>query len=177
MKQAFALLSIGIMLIAGATFAESGKSTGAKKPLVDEVSGQGYGMAGCGLGSIIFGAKSGIVQVVAATFNSTMGNQTFGITSGTSNCVSEEDARKAELFIIANRVALQNDISRGNGEALTNLASVMGCKDAGLFGSKLQGNFSSIFPSASVDSSSVANSIFSTVGSDEALIDSCGYWG
>lgn len=174
MKQAFALLSISFMLIAGATYAAE---KGGKKALVDEVSGQGYGMAGCGLGSIIFGAKPGIIQVVAATFNATSGNQTFGITSGTLNCVSEEEAKHATLFIIANRVALQNDISRGNGETLTSLASVMGCQDANLFSEKLQGQFSSIFPDASVNSEAVAESIFGAVRSDEALLNNCGYWG
>ena len=45
-----------------------------------------YGDAGCGLGSILFGAKPGFVQVFAATTNGTFGSQTFGITTGTSNC-------------------------------------------------------------------------------------------
>lgn len=47
-----------------------------------------YGMDGCGLGSIVFGNDNGTLkQVIAATLNGT-GMQTFGITSGTSNCVS-----------------------------------------------------------------------------------------
>src|SRR6186713_935077 len=46
----------------------------------------GYGPAGCGLGSMIFEPDSGFTQVFAATTNGTSGNQTFGITSGTSNC-------------------------------------------------------------------------------------------
>ena len=48
----------------------------------------GYGPAGCGLGSMIFEPDSGFTQVFAATTNGTSGNQTFGITSGTSNCAS-----------------------------------------------------------------------------------------
>ena len=54
-----------------------------------------YGAAGCGLGSVVFGAKTGFVQVFAATTNGTSGNQTSGITSGTSNCVP---AAKSEAF-------------------------------------------------------------------------------
>ena len=34
---------------------------GARKGLVEEVSGQGYGAAGCGLGSILFGSKPGFI--------------------------------------------------------------------------------------------------------------------
>ena len=44
----------------------------------------GYGAAGCGLGSMVFGSKPGAEQVVAATTNGTFGSQTFGITFGTS---------------------------------------------------------------------------------------------
>src|SRR6266545_2071443 len=45
-----------------------------------------YGLAGCGLGSMLIGSKPGIVQIFAATTNGSFGTQTFGITSGTSNC-------------------------------------------------------------------------------------------
>src|SRR5437868_47659 len=49
----------------------------------------GYGMAGCGLGSLLFGpVNEPFAQVLAATTNATFATQTFGITSGTSNCVS-----------------------------------------------------------------------------------------
>ena len=45
-----------------------------------------YGTAGCGLGSMIFGDQKGAIQILAATTNSIFGTQTFGITTGTSNC-------------------------------------------------------------------------------------------
>ena len=42
---------------------------------------------GCGLGSMIIkNQNSTMLQAIAATTNGTSGNQTFGITSGTSNC-------------------------------------------------------------------------------------------
>ena len=44
-----------------------------------------YNMAGCGLGSIVI-SSDGFVQIFAATTNGSTANQTFGITSGTSNC-------------------------------------------------------------------------------------------
>ena len=37
----------------------------------------GYGTAGCGLGSMLFGNQKGMVQVLAATTNGISGNQTF----------------------------------------------------------------------------------------------------
>ena len=47
-----------------------------------------YGMAGCGLGSVVI-SDDGFLQVFAATTNGTSYSQSFGITSGTSNCVEK----------------------------------------------------------------------------------------
>src|SRR5437868_5113862 len=84
-----------------------------------------YGVAGCGLGSMVFGNQEGAMQVIAATLNST-GVQTFGITSGTSNCGHGLFA-KAEInsFIQSNSVALENDIARGQGETLSTLNNML----------------------------------------------------
>ena len=89
------------------------------KSLHDQFTGQPYGMAGCGLGSMVFGDKPGLIQVIAATVNSTAASQTFGISSGTSNC--EDRAGTAAFFIDANRVVLASDMARGSGETIVNL--------------------------------------------------------
>ncbi len=52
-----------------------------------QASAAPYGTAGCGLGSIVIGSKPGMMQIFAATTNGTSASQSFGITSGTSNCV------------------------------------------------------------------------------------------
>ena len=117
-------------------------------------------MAGCGLGSIVFGEQSGMIQIIAATLNGT-GYQTFGITSGTSNCDNsgEKDSRSASLFITANREALEKDVARGNGETVSTLSGLMGCQDEESFGSKLQSNYSKIFPSQKTSTENVVESI------------------
>ena len=79
-----------------------------------------HGPAGCGLGAVIFKDKKGTMwNVLAATTNGSSGNQTFGMSTGTLGC---EDAAKARVaavnFIESNKVALQNDIARGEGETL-----------------------------------------------------------
>lgn len=104
------------------------QSAPKKKGFADELSGQGYGMAGCGLGSIVFGEKEGLVQVIAATVNGTFYSQTFGMTSGTSNCDSYKDMASIQ-FIDANRYTLENDVVRGGGETLTSLTQLMGCEN------------------------------------------------
>lgn len=124
----------------------------------------GYGTAGCGLGSIVFGDKPGIIQVLAATTNGTFGTQTFGITSGTSNCSSSEpSAGSAKAFVETNREALAKDVARGNGETISSLATLAGCADATAVGATLQQNFSSIFPEASVTDQQVGQSVVDTL--------------
>jgi hypothetical protein len=95
------------------------------------------------LGSIVFGNQEGFMQVIAATVNGT-GVQTFGITSGTSNCGRGLFA-KAEVnsFIQSNAVALENDIARGQGETLSTLNNMLGC--GADFGSTLQNNYKQIY--------------------------------
>jgi hypothetical protein len=128
-----------------------------------------YGAAGCGLGSIII-SSGGIVQIFAATTNGTSANQTFGITSGTSNCDdSEGGSASTRVFVQANRVALAKDISRGSGETIAGLASIAGCADAQAVGAVLQHNFSTIFPSATTSDEAVTDAIVNTLENDASL--------
>ncbi len=130
-----------------------------------------YGTAGCGLGSLVFGNQKGIVQIFAATTNGTFGSQTFGITTGTSNCADTSGgAASIKSFTETNREALAKDISRGQGETLKNLATLAGCADAGAVGASLQKNFPAIFPSASTPSEQVSEAILSTLRSDKSLV-------
>jgi hypothetical protein len=118
-----------------------------------------YGTAGCGLGSIVFGNQKGIIQIFAATTNGIAGTQTFGITTGTSNCAETAGSAGARLFIETNREALAKNISRGQGETLRNLSAMAGCNDTAALGAKLQKNFDVIFPNASVPNEQVADSV------------------
>lgn len=135
-----------------------------------------YGTAGCGLGSMVFGNQKGIVQIFAATTNGLFGSQTFGITTGTSNCADTGGGvASTKSFIETNREALAKDIARGQGETVKNLATLAGCTDASAVGATLQKNFGAIFPNASVGSDQVSDSIISTLKDDKAL--ACGKLG
>src|SRR5712671_668604 len=106
-----------------------------------------YGMAGCGLGSLIFGDQKGAIQILAATTNGTFGSQTFGISSGTSNCVdTAAGTQGARTFIEGNREALAKDAARGSGETIVTLSAMAGCKDAKAVGAVLQKGFARLFP-------------------------------
>jgi hypothetical protein len=138
MKLLKALVAISLVAGAGSAFAKS-------KPLIDSAQGQGYGMAGCGLGSVVFGEKPGMVQIFAATTNGVSGNQTFGISSGTLNCGESGKSAKAEQFVEVNKVALENEMARGQGESLQSLAQVLECKNAD-FSQSMKSNYQQAFP-------------------------------
>lgn len=125
---------------------------------------EGYGSAGCGLGSIIFGNEPGFIQVLAATTNGSSANQTFAISTGTSNCSSSEaSAETAKAFVESNRDALAKDVARGQGETIASLSTLAGCSDAGAVGVTLQQSFQSIFPQASVTDTQVSQSVIDTL--------------
>lgn len=128
-----------------------------------------YGTAGCGLGSIIFGGGTGFTQIFAATTNGSSGNQTFGITSGTSNCDAAASTESAKNFVEANRVALAKDISRGKGQTLTSLSELAGCSDSKAVGAKLRKNFKRIFPNAKATDTAVSESVVGMLKADETL--------
>ncbi len=105
----------------------------------------------CGWGAKLFDGQSGVApQVLAVTTNGTFGNQTFGITSGTSGCTQDGTVKstwKTALFIDGNREALARDMSVGSGETLDSLALLMGvdAQDRDAFNRAAKANFARIF--------------------------------
>jgi len=128
-----------------------------------------YGLAGCGLGSLVFGNQPGAVQILAATTNGTFGSQTFGITTGTSNCGPGLMAQGTKSFVEANREVLAKDISRGTGEAIGALAVINACADSSKIGPALQKNFGAIFPTEGASSDEVTAAILKTLHEDASL--------
>ena len=111
---------------------------------------------GCGWGSAVFNGQRGVApQVLAATTNGTSGNQTFGITFGTSGCTQDgvvSSSWKISMFIDGTRVALARDAAAGQGENLDALAVVMGVKadDRAAFAAAIKSNFSTVFANENV---------------------------
>jgi hypothetical protein len=129
-----------------------------------------YGSAGCGLGSMIFGDQKGLIQVLASTTNYTVWSQTFGITSGTSNCGEAGFSTQAtRIFIEGNREALAKDAARGNGETITTLSAMAGCKDAKAVGSTLQKRFAQIFPGEKTPVEQVSQNVIQELRGDSSL--------
>lgn len=103
------------------------------------------GPAGCGLGWQLFGGKDS--QILAATTNGSSGTQTFGITTGTSGCVDGDGMAKLDAFIESNKVALETDAARGEGETLRSVALILKCLNPTEMSQALKDNHSRIFSS------------------------------
>ena len=115
-----------------------------------------YDSTGCGLGSMAWRGQSGIIpQVLAVTTNGVLGNQTFGISTGTSGCdpngrVSGGTGRMLLAFLENNMEQFALEASVGQGETLTTVAGILNV-DEGSLAVKLQNNFGVLFASNDVD--------------------------
>ncbi len=137
-----------------------------------------YGMAGCGLGSIII-KDNGMIQLIPGTTNATLGvDQTFGITSGTSNCVEDGVVtadREQEAFVEANMSTLRRDMATGGGEYLTALGDLLGCGDAvqPSLGGFAQRHYGSVYPSSARTPREVLYTFKAHMSVDAHLSASC----
>ncbi len=89
-----------------------------------------YGMAGCGLGSMVLGPSGS--QVFAVTTNGSFGSQLFGITSGTSNCKPSKTVAammRQHDFLAVNMVTLQKELAQGGGATVAAFVGVLGCSE------------------------------------------------
>ena len=104
-----------------------------------------YGMAGCGLGSLIV-TENSFLQIFAATSNDTVANQSFGITSGTSNCVAraKHTAEEQRVFIESNYATLSKEAAQGDGRHIDAFAELLGC-DHGEFKRFSKDQYEAIF--------------------------------
>lgn len=122
---------------------------------------------GCGLGTMVIKeADSALLFALQATTNGTSGNQTFGITSGTSGCKKTDLVmnEKAEDFVAANMDQLAKEVAMGQGETVDTLAELLGAEDKAAFAAALQENYNSIYTSKNVEMSEVLDNIASVEG-------------
>lgn len=152
-----------------------------KKGLVGGVADNGesaYGMAGCGLGSILFGeSDKRLFQIFASTTNGLYSNNTFAMSSGTSNCNAEKAERTTDIkknidvFVAANREALATDLAKNNGETIVALAHIVGCPDSKVMGAELKKSYSTIF--TSLEESTVSDNLYNNIVSNNYIGSNC----
>lgn len=120
---------------------------------------------GCGLGSIIMKEQdSTVFQVLAVTTNGTLGNQTFGISSGTLECKQPSKFvynDKVKRFVADNMDSLAQDMAAGGGETLDTLTELLDIpvEQKPVFYASLQANFAAIYGSGKVESADVLDGI------------------
>ena len=87
---------------------------------------------GCGLGKLAWGdypnQQDVGPQIAMATTNTTLGSQTFGISSGTSGCTNDGvilSSEKARVFATLQFQDITQDLAQGGGEHLASLAQIL----------------------------------------------------
>lgn len=135
-----------------------------------------YGMAGCGLGSMVIQSND-IMQIFAATTNGTSANQTFGITTGTSGCTGSASAYKEhqqEVFVNVNFNSLKQEMAAGQGEKLDAFSTLLGCSSdvKGTLASHTKENYSKLF-SAEATPSSLLKSVKAEIQQNKELASGC----
>jgi len=141
----------------------------AASPAFAAGSGLARTNTGCGLGTALFGNNadgSSLLQAFQATTNGTFGNQTFGISSGTSECTQPQKFVRSERlneFVHDNLDDLAKNIASGRGETLSTLAELLEVPQAEResFTKNLQAHFREIFPDAKVEYAHVVDTIIS----------------
>jgi hypothetical protein len=138
---------------------------------------QTYGMAGCGLGSLVIKDNSTGMQILAATTNGT-GGQVFGITSGTSNCVSGgvvKAQREQAAFAEVNFQDLKRNMASGGGEFLASFSTLLGCEDAAkpTFFKMAQNKYESILPTENTNPGQLVVGVKAQIKADPRLANAC----
>jgi len=118
---------------------------------------------GCGLGTLAWAGKADnsiISQASQATTNGSFGSQTFGISSGTSECGTPSKLvqnERLDHFVRANMDNLAKDIAQGHGESLDTFAELLQVPvdQRPAFNARLQQNFDKIFTSSTVELAAV----------------------
>ena len=134
-----------------------------------------HNMAGCGLGYVLFahGDNSKIMQIFGATTNGTSGNQTFGITSGTSGCTEDgavKFVKEAEVYAEVNLDSLRSEMAAGRGEFVSTFAQLIGANDTAKMAQVFQSEYASLFPSSKTTSAELLENLQSVLSSHKDLL-------
>lgn len=139
--------------------------------------GAPYGMAGCGVGSLIISYNGKGAQIGAFFLNGLSSLQSSALSSGLSNCVESRTsvaAMEQSVYMSANFNSLSKEAAQGGGEHLNGLAEVLGCRgDAERLrlGYMSQERYDEIFSTQEPDG--VLDNYISAIQSDPLLAEQC----
>jgi hypothetical protein len=137
------------------------------------MAGAAGGDAGCGWGNALFKGSNGTAShVIAAITNAFLGNNTFGMTTGTNGCSTSGTLGYGGASAVS---AIMNefseDVARGEGDAMNTVAVLYGVEpaDRGTFAQVMHENFAVIFPSEDVTAEEMIASIEEVMKADPTL--------
>lgn len=134
-----------------------------------------YGMAGCGLGAVVFKDEPGMVQIVAATLNNSIVPQTSAITTGSMECTEGAATADAsqKLFMRTNRAHVMRDAAVGQGEYVATWATLLGCEASAhpAFFEMSKKHHSELFADASEDKT--LDAFRKAISADATLASQC----
>ena len=131
---------------------------------------QAPGGPNCGWGNMLFEGQRG----TPAHFLASTTNATFGMTSGTNGCTTKDALTyggKSWIAMNGMMNELSEDMAKGNGEALTTYAVVLGVapEDREHFAAVTHEHFQQIFSKADVTADDVHNNTLAVLKSDARL--------
>ena len=134
--------------------------------------------SGCGAGWYIFKKNSLVSSYLRSSTNSLLSNNTFGMTSGTSNCAKHDIVQKEKeslYFAEANQENLMVEMAQGQGENLQAFALTLGCSPDVMsdFGQMTQKQYNVIYPSATVAPAQVLERVKAQIYTHPVLAQGC----
>ena len=136
---------------------------------------QAPGGPDCGWGNMLFEGQRGTpAHFLASTTNGTSGNATFGMTSGTNGCATNASLTyggKSWFAMNGMMNELSEDMAKGQGEALTTYAVVLGVapEDRAHFAAVTHEHFQQIFSKADVTAEDVHTNTLAVLKADPRL--------
>ncbi|MEN9530597.1 MAG: hypothetical protein RI932_2470 [Pseudomonadota bacterium] len=166
----FTVVLIGLLALPVESLAQQGANFSLVSP---PAPARRYGMAGCGLGSVLLPNGP---QAMTSVINGLFWNQVFVISSGTSNCQSDTTQQvgaEQEHFMKNNFRTIAKEAAQGDGETLAGLANTFGCpqqseKD---FAEFTQKNHQKIF--SQPGAIAALHALRKELSTDNALVRSC----
>lgn len=131
------------------------------------------GDGGCGWGNALFKGSAGTAShVMAGLTNAFLGNNTFGMTTGTNGCSTKGSLSYGGEAVVSSIMdEFSEDVARGEGDAIDTVAVVYGVEkqDRETFAKVMHENFATLFPSEDVTASEMMVSIEKVMKADATL--------
>ena len=131
--------------------------------------------AGCGLGTMWFPENKPVHQLLASYTNGFV--QSFAITTGTSGCSSggliKTSLLERKVFVATNLRALEVEMAAGQGEYVSSLAALSGCKTPE-FSVFAKSRYEKLLPSEKTSSTELLDNLDRELATDPEMAKACG---